>query len=148
MRTFLQNVLRSTLLHPNKFTKKSIQFLNKMWKFLEGVKPPDKKIKITENQKEDRNKVYESDKRKRKYQKSWEKDREWLHYIVDRIFLDSAPDDLVRHPMVVVRIAMTWKTMLIFFLSLILILIKTIIEITKAFIKIRIKTIPLSNLCK
>ena len=56
----------------------------KMWKFLEGVKPPDKKIKITENQKEDRNKVYESDKRKCKYQKSWEKDREWLHYIVDR----------------------------------------------------------------
>ena len=42
-----------------------------MWKFLEGVKPPDKKIKITENQKKDQNKVYESDKRKCKYQKSW-----------------------------------------------------------------------------
>ena len=29
----------------------------KMLKFLEGVKPPDKKNKISENQKEDRNKV-------------------------------------------------------------------------------------------
>ena len=55
-----------------------------MWKFLEGVKPPDKKNQISENQKEDRNKVYEIYKRKHKYQKSWGKDREWLHYIVDR----------------------------------------------------------------
>ena len=30
-----------------------------MQQFLDGVKPPNKKINISENQKEDRNKVYE-----------------------------------------------------------------------------------------
>jgi hypothetical protein len=55
-----------------------------MWRFIEGVQPPEKKQKLNENDIKERNYSYEREKRNRTFQKTWTKDREWLNYDEER----------------------------------------------------------------
>lgn len=50
-----------------------------MWKFLEGVSQPQKKAKVTNEEKLEKDRVYDKEKRVRNFQPGWKKDRDgWL----------------------------------------------------------------------
>jgi hypothetical protein len=57
-----------------------------MWRHITGVEQPAKKIKLDNNEKLERKRTY--DQVKRKFQTSWQKNRNWLVHnsVIDRIW--------------------------------------------------------------
>ena len=49
-----------------------------MWRHITGIEQPAKKIKLYNNEKLERKRTYDQIKRKRKFQTSWQKNRNWL----------------------------------------------------------------------
>ena len=49
-----------------------------MWRHITGVEQPAKQIKLDNNEKLERKGTYDQIKRKRKFQTSWQKNRNWL----------------------------------------------------------------------
>jgi transcription initiation factor TFIIIB Brf1 subunit/transcription initiation factor TFIIB len=49
-----------------------------MWRHITGVEPPAKKNKLDNNEKLERKRTYDQIKRNRKFQTSWQKNRNWL----------------------------------------------------------------------
>ena len=49
-----------------------------MWRHITGVEQPAKQIKLDINEKLERKRTYDQIKRKRKFQTSWQKKRNWL----------------------------------------------------------------------
>ena len=49
-----------------------------MWRHITGVEQPAKQIKLDINEKLERKRTYDQIKRKRKFQTSWQKNRNWL----------------------------------------------------------------------
>ena len=52
-----------------------------MWRRITGVEQPAKMIKLDNNEKLERKRTYDQVKRKRKFQTSWQKNRNWLVHI-------------------------------------------------------------------
>ena len=57
------------------FLKSKVQ---EMWRHITGVEQPANKIKLDNNEKLERKRTYDQVKRKRKFQISWQKNRNWL----------------------------------------------------------------------
>ena len=49
-----------------------------MWRHITGVEQPAKKIKLDNNEKLERKRTGDQVERKRKFQTSWQKNRNWL----------------------------------------------------------------------
>ena len=49
-----------------------------MWKFLEGVKPPEKKVKLSDADRNERQRLYDRERRNRGFLTGWKEKMNWL----------------------------------------------------------------------
>ena len=51
-----------------------------MWKFLEGVKPPEKKVKLSDADRNERQRLYDRERRNRGFLTEWKEQFKWSVY--------------------------------------------------------------------
>jgi transcription initiation factor TFIIIB Brf1 subunit/transcription initiation factor TFIIB len=89
-----------------------------MWRHITGVEQPAKKIKLDNKEKLERERMYVQVKRKRKFQTSWQKNRNWLFHNseIDRMTCSVCIQYASFDRMMVTLVMMMFQDILTFFL--------------------------------